>query len=133
MQGGSAIRSLAKQYGPMLFLHRVTLFVAAVFLVLAVFWPIPHPQLWLGVAAALFGVAMVLWIPATIYGDLPVHEEVLHALKHESERFPRIQLAWQVVCESAHPTWRDLEDILFLIRDTHPTYVYDHPKEIGHE
>ena len=37
MQGGSAIRSLAKQYGPMLFLHRVTLFVAAVFLVLAVF------------------------------------------------------------------------------------------------
>jgi len=124
MQGGSTIRSLAKQYGPMLFLHRVTLFVAAVFLVLAVFWPIPHPQLWLGIAAALFGLAMVLWIPATIYGDLPVHEEVLYLLKLESGRIPKLQMAWQVVCKNGHPTWKELEDILFLVRHTQSTHEY---------
>ncbi len=113
-----SIQSLDRQYGPMRFLHRTLLFVSGVFLVLAVFWPIPHPQWWLAIAAVLFSLSCVLWIPATIYGDLPIHYDVLYALKVEAEQFPKLRLAWQVVCQSEHPTWKELEDMLFLARHT---------------
>jgi hypothetical protein len=97
-------------------LSHILLFLAFGALIAAKSWQVPHAHLFL-IASVVLGVSgAILCVPQIIYEDQPVSEHTLHKLREEAARFPLVAQAWDRVCDGHHPTWKQLDAIIFWVR-----------------
>jgi len=116
MEHGALRYHFPGRTSPMPHLQGPLLFLAFGAFIAAVQWHVPHTNLWLMVSAFLGCLAAILWIPTVILGDQPVPESTFHLLREESARFRLVEEAWEVVCDKEHPTWTQLEAIVYWVR-----------------
>lgn len=86
----------------------------------------PWNTVYLGLGITLLCVTAILWLARVIWNDQPISEQARLTLYNEAFRFRLVRDTWILVCgEERHPTWSELDRIIFFVNHPVPEGLYE--------